>query len=85
MIKETFVLENPKPRGKHYVRPNGYAAPPGSGPSDMKCRNCQSYFLHRMAKTYPKCLLNEKNWTGGRKSDILANSPACRLFEARNK
>lgn len=71
-------------RGKHYVEPRGYAAPPGSGPEGKTCRDCASY-THRggVAGTYPKCWENRARWTGGRGSDILARAPACRLFAER--
>lgn len=76
-----LVLENPKPRGKHYVEPRGYADLPGTGPAGKTCLDCKHYTLNRMAKSYPKCGLNRARWTGGRGSDILAKAPACRRFE----
>jgi hypothetical protein len=72
-------------RGKHYVKPNGYAAPPGSGPKEKTCKDCGHYC--RVASNYlgrrrfPKCGLNRANWTGGRGSDILAGAPACLHFK----
>lgn len=70
-----------KTRGKHYVRPNGYAAPPGSGPARETCKSCQHYAHHITGsrKSFPKCGLTK--WTSGRGSDILARSPACRRWE----
>lgn len=77
-----FTLNNPSPRGKHYVKPRGYAAQPGTGPIGMKCKNC-AHYAHKenVAGNYPKCGLMRKIWTGGRATDILANSPACHLFK----
>jgi hypothetical protein len=63
------------PRGKHYVEPRGYAAPPGTGPKGETCGLCQHLILKRMAKHYPKC--------GGRATDVLVRSPACSKWERR--
>jgi hypothetical protein len=68
-------------RGKHYVQPKGYAAPPGTGPAGETCKTCQHLVYNQMAKSYPKCDLNRARWTGGRGSDILVKAPACRLWE----
>lgn len=76
-----LVLCNPKPRGKHYVEPRGYYGQPGTGPAGKRCWDCKFYTVVEMAKTYPKCGKNRANWTGGRRSDILARSPACQHFE----
>lgn len=70
--------------GKHYVKPNGYFMPPGTGPAGEKCATC----LHITAKgnvagRYLKCLRMEAKWTGGRKTDILARSPACSAWAPR--
>lgn len=64
--------------------PNGYAAPPGTGPSDQTCRTCCHLFRNEMrsGKAFLKCSLRRADWTGGRKSDILAKAPACRMWEA---
>lgn len=76
-------LTPPRQRGKHYVEPRGYAAPPGTGPEGENCRGCEHY-THQggVAGNYPKCAKNRARWTGGRGSDILASAPACRLFDA---
>lgn len=68
-------------RGKHYVQPKGYAASPGTGPKDETCKMCRHLHRKQMAKTYLKCKLTQKTWTGGRGSDVLAGSPACRFWE----
>lgn len=71
-------------RGKHYVQPRGYFAPPGTGPAGETCRTCK----HRVVsgtgsgKTFPKCGLNRAKWTSGRGSDILVSAPACRVWES---
>lgn len=73
--------DTPK-RGKHYVEPRGHVAPPGTGPVDETCKTCRHLVRIRLAKVYRKCGLNEANWTGGPKTDVLSSSPACRLWEA---
>lgn len=79
-MKDLFGYEA-KPRGKHYVRPAGYVMPPGSGPDEKTCKDCKHLCRIRFANTYLKCGLARSAWTGGRKSDILANSPTCSKFE----
>lgn len=76
-----FSLTEPAPATRG-TKPNGYAQPPGTGPAGKTCRQCQHY-AHQsgVAGSYPKCGLARASWTGGRGSDILARSPACRLFE----
>lgn len=65
-------------RGKHYVQPKGYAYFPGTGPKDESCGSCMHAERHaRWAKcghpNYPK-------HTGGRGTDILLRSPACKYW-----
>jgi hypothetical protein len=79
--RSPLVLTEPKPRGKHYVEPRGYAAMPGTGPEGKTCRDCAHYCRRpNVAGNYSKCGLNYARWTGGRGSDILARSPACHRF-----
>lgn len=64
--------------GKHYVKPWGYYMPPGTGPAGETCGTC----IHITVKggtagRYLKCDRSRAKWTAGRKSDILAGSPAC--------
>lgn len=72
-------------RGKHYVQPKGYAAPPGTGPAGETCGSCR----HRTGKgtgqkTFPGCALTRACWTSGRGTDILVRAPACRKWEAKD-
>ena len=62
----------------------GYASPPGTGPEGETCGSCA--FLHRneQAKTYYKCALMARYWTGGRKTDVLVRSPACSQWKGRD-
>ena len=64
--------------------PEGYASIPGTGPSCETCKTCKH--LHKRpytAGSYHKCSLMAHKWTGGRKSDVLVNSPACRKWEVK--
>ena len=65
-------------RGKHYVQPRGYFYPPGTGPKNETCGTCKHCARF---KKWAKCELNRARWTGGRGSDILARSPACKYWE----
>jgi len=60
--------------------PSGHVYIPGTGPKGETCGTCAHLVRKTMAKTYLKCGLNEANWTGGRKSDVLARDPACRKW-----
>lgn len=75
-----------KKKNKPTVR-NGYAAPPGTGPSGMFCKDCKH--KHSMGnygcKQYIKCELRRATWTNGQGTDILAHSPACSKFEPKEK
>lgn len=62
---------------------NGYAADPGTGPRGETCQSCKYIARKDCAKTYLKCLLRRKQWTGGQGTDIRAKSPACRFWEKR--
>lgn len=71
-----------KKRGKHYVEPRGYAAPPGTGPAGETCKTCKHYTHRHWGGTYRKCMLNRAKWTRGPGTDIRAGSPACSKWEA---
>lgn len=70
-------------RGKE-PKPDGYADIPGTGPSGKTCRDCK-HDRHILSGSRPwhKCNLMQGYWTGSRRTDILARSPACRKFEAK--
>lgn len=74
-----------KPDGGHGRRkdpkPAGYPAPPGTGPEGETCATCRHLTRVVHAKSYPKCGKFSANWTGGRKTDVLVRSPACRMWE----
>ena len=86
MIKftqDSFFPEIPeaKKRGKHYVKPKGYAGTPGSGPKGETCKTCKHYTragYHN--RVHLKCGLVQ--WAHSRSNDILAGSPACQFWEA---
>lgn len=72
------VVEMPV-RGKHYVQPRGYFYHPGTGPKDQTCGTCKHCARYRK---WAKCEKNRARWTGGRGTDILVRSPACKYWEA---
>lgn len=70
-------------RGLRRGRPlKGYAAPPGSGPTGETCKSCQHLVRRVKARTYLKCGLMERGWTGGAATDVRASSPACSRWDA---
>lgn len=82
LFGETVVIEISEAKGRKPTKPNGYAAPPGTGPDGEKCKSCHhAVGTGHCARTYYKCKLMEPNWTGGPGTDILLRSPACRLWE----
>lgn len=70
----------PKPtqaKRKRNETPRGYAGTPGKGPQGHFCRDCRHLVRKQMGKTYLKCALLCRQWTGGPATDIRAKSPAC--------
>ena len=63
------------------TRPNGYAAPPGSGPTGETCKTCRHIYRVETGsgRTFRKCALIKA--TAGAGTDILAKAPACRRWE----
>lgn len=55
----------------------GYAALPGSGPAGETCGSCAHVVRRRLARTYLKCGLMRRGWTGGTASDVRKSAPAC--------
>lgn len=69
--------------GKFSAKPNGYAAPPGTGPENATCAgcaHCRQRSVH--GKNFYKCALMAAAWTRERVTDIVLRSPACRMFQA---
>lgn len=65
------------------ARPNGYAAPPGSGPENEtcgSCGHCRQRTVH--GKHFYKCGLMMAAWSRDRATDIVLKSPACRRHQA---
>lgn len=63
-------------------QPAGYADLPGTGPEGKQCRDCAFDLAHSSGKkSWHKCELMRAVWTGSRRTDILAKSPACRKFK----
>ena len=76
----------PTEKKKRKYHPNGYAAPPGSGPKGERCNTCK-FFCRRggHARHFLKCLLLQRSWTHGPGTDILAKSPACMHWKPYEK
>lgn len=70
-----------RPPGRKTTQPRGYAAAPGTGPEGETCRTCRHLVRKRLAGTYRKCGLMKSVWTAGAVTDVLAGSPACRMWE----
>lgn len=61
-------------------KPNGYAAPPGSGPAGETCKTCDNVVrVGLSSKHVHKCELVK--WTGGRGTDVCVTAPACRFWK----
>ena len=83
-IEEAPKLTNFGKR-KRDETPRGYAGTPGKGPEGHFCKDCRHIVRKHMAKTYLKCKLMLRFWTGGPKSDIRANSPACENWASKQQ
>jgi hypothetical protein len=68
---------------KPVLTPSGYAEMPGSGPAGETCKSCRHLACRELAKRYYKCGLMRPVWTGGRGTDVLLRSPACRRWGAK--
>ncbi|WP_056212978.1 hypothetical protein [Methylobacterium sp. Leaf94] len=77
--------QSPEPAKPKGTQANGYAFPPGTGPEGETCGSCGHLTRIRLASTYSKCGLARARWTGGKATDVLLRSPACRRWEARAK
>lgn len=65
------------------TEPKGYAREPGTGPSGETCGTCKYLYRNEQVKTYFKCELMSRYWTGGAKTDVRFRSPACSEWVAR--
>ncbi len=61
---------------------NGYPDVPGSGPTGERCKTCANIRGFQQGGSWFKCELRRTAWTGGRGTDIKANSPACSKWES---
>lgn len=53
---------------------------PGTGPKGETCGTCAHIRRLQFARSYLKCDLMRKYWTGGAATDIRARTPACRRW-----
>lgn len=86
LFGDPVILKISEARVNPTVR-KGYASQPGTGPEGEKCKTCQHDFKSNQggAKQFHKCKLRKEHWTGGYGSDILANSPACSMWERKRE
>ena len=84
MNSEQFTLtppDEPPPDRKRKETPKrGHAWTPGTGPEGETCRTCRHLFRNRLAKTYLKCSLMHRQWTGGQGTDIRAKDAVCKFW-----
>lgn len=80
LLLPTTSIGNPK---RKPTKPQGYAAPPGTGPAGETCRTCHHKTGVRHARKYLKCALEFHRWTNGPGTDIKAGSPACSRWEPK--
>lgn len=66
----------------HSTKPQGYAAPPGTGPEGQTCGSCKHCCFKQLRRRFYKCRLMARTWTWGRGTDINLSSPACKRWEA---
>ena len=57
--------------------------PPGSGPPGQTCGTCAKLCARRYARTYYKCHVLMRYWTGGRGTDVRKKDAACLSWEPR--
>lgn len=79
-LSSEFAL-TPAERRRLKSKKHGHAAPPGTGPAGETCRTCAHLHREQLAKTYLKCSLMRRFWTGGYGTDIRASDPACKAWQ----
>lgn len=88
IIRNIFGEEIKMPKvsrtGRKTTRPKGYALAPGTGPAGKTCGDCAHKERHQAGKVWYKCALFASK-TGGRGTDILVSSAACRLFQPQTE
>jgi hypothetical protein len=58
--------------------------PPGSGPRGQSCGTCAKLSSRKFnKKTYFKCHVLMRFWTGGKGTDVRKKDPACLSWEPR--
>lgn len=84
MSDELFTLPESALKARRLSNKRGHIQPPGTGPAGKTCRD----YLHLSrsyghAKTYLKCALARRYWTGGTATDVRAGDDACNRWEAK--
>lgn len=78
-------IADPIDKAKRKTIPKGHAAPPGGGPAGETCKTCRHLTRRVHAKSYLKCGLMRKHWTGGTGTDVRSRDAACRHWEGVEK
>jgi hypothetical protein len=63
---------------------HGHAAVPGTGPAGETCGTCANLARKELSKTYFKCGLMQRYWTGGLGTDVRVRDAACRRWQPRS-
>jgi hypothetical protein len=79
LAKHPWILKSAPAQKRDKAHP--YA--PGTGPAGQTCGTCSKCIGRKFAKTYYKCRVMMKFWTGGPGTDIRLKDAACRSWEAR--
>lgn len=70
-----------RPKPPHWSK--SHPAEPGTGPKGETCKTCAHLFRNEHSKTYLKCHLMRRHWTGGGATDVKAGDAACSKWEIK--
>lgn len=81
------LFGNPLPEHAPKRRPqqSPHAWPPGSGPLNRTCADCQHCVTLHIVRTVRRCALMQRYWSKLAKPDIRPNDPACLKWVAKRK
>lgn len=65
---------------KYAIRPKSRPTV-GLADNGKTCKDCKYAVRFEQSKSWHKCELNRRRWTGGTGTDIRLKDPACSLFE----
>lgn len=84
-VSEEQLPTAPGVGARKATQAKGYVARPGSGPTGETCGTCCHLARISRGRVYLKCALARAAWTHGPGSDIRAKSPACRLWQPKER